>query len=64
MKANVKKTFGVFLTAVLAYGGYAALAPSTALACSCLPSCIICFFRGLECVCGGPCACCQCVVTF
>lgn len=63
MKASMKKGFSVFLTAVLAYGAFAAFASSKAMACSCLPSCIICFFRGLDCVCGGPCACCECVVT-
>ena len=65
MKANLKKTFGVFVAAVLAYGAYAALAPGTALACSCRTWCPppwIC--APGDCVCSGSCLCCECQASF
>lgn len=64
MRSNLKKAFAVGLLAVVAFGAYAALAPSEALACSCPTWCSpFCELLGLDCVCGGPCDCCECVWT-
>ena len=63
MRKHMPKVYSLVVAGVIAIGAFAALMPSTALACSCRTWCPPCFLYGLECVCGGTCGCCTCAVS-
>ena len=67
MRAHMSRLFGLAVAVVVAFGAYTVFAPSALaneLSCNCPSWCPppwIC--APADCVCSGPCLCCECVAT-